>query len=572
MYAKLIAISALLLAALVPLAAPPMLGASVSFAPPRSYTVGAAPAAAAVADFNGDGRLDIAVVNGGTNSISILLGNGDGTFQPARNVDVGRNPSSVATGDFDGDGKTDLAVLLPVDSTNAIPGEVDILLSNGDGTFRMSGALSVGLSDTRFVVGDLNGDKKADLVLNHFDSLDVFLGVGDGTFQPPKHVASTPINTSFALTDFNNDGKLDLAMAVQNGVQIRFGTGTGEFGAAKMVFDVDPVVTWLSAANINADHFPDLILDSRSGGCNGFSCNITQHLGVLLSRGDGTFNNEQIFAQGAFSRSFFRGSDTLLEYVATGDFNGDGILDVLDRRATQLPGSTIEVRLGRGNGNFAPNDANLDPTLVLPDPGAVLAFADLNGDQLTDLIVLDPVSTDAIDVVLNATPIFILRASAKTLSVGAGQQVTDKLSLQSVNGFSAAIKLSCQLSGPAPLPTCSFSPLSTPTGAGPSTAIMTIDVPAISASIAPRTRNWFLRRPLALGVFIPLLGFCFVPCGGKLRTRFVQLLLLAIAMLLCGSCGGGSNPAVAQVKSYSITVTAASDSVTRKVQIGLNVD
>src|SRR5438094_1845721 len=105
----------------------------VGFRSARSYPVGTNPVAGKAADFNGDGKLDIAVVNSGSNDISILLGNGDGAFQPAQNFALGSSqtlvPTDIALGDFNGDGKPDLAAL------SIYGGTVSILVNNGDGTF-----------------------------------------------------------------------------------------------------------------------------------------------------------------------------------------------------------------------------------------------------------------------------------------------------------------------------------------------------------------------------------------------------------------------------------------------------
>src|SRR5215469_7280738 len=112
------------------------IAASVSFLGPTNYPVGTHPAAIVVGDFNGDGKADLAVANSGGNDISILLGNGDGTFQQARNIIVGTNPVAIAVGDFNHDGKDDLAIIL-FDQTDS-SGSVTVLLGNGDGTFKLA--------------------------------------------------------------------------------------------------------------------------------------------------------------------------------------------------------------------------------------------------------------------------------------------------------------------------------------------------------------------------------------------------------------------------------------------------
>src|SRR6202022_4300079 len=97
---------------------------------PRNFPVGNTPVSVAVAEFNGDGWLDLALANWGTNDISVLMGNGDGTFQIARTFAVGSLPFSIAVGDFNGDGFPDLAV------ANSGSNSASVLLNNGDGTFQ----------------------------------------------------------------------------------------------------------------------------------------------------------------------------------------------------------------------------------------------------------------------------------------------------------------------------------------------------------------------------------------------------------------------------------------------------
>ncbi len=361
-----------------------------TFLPAVTYAVGSEPFAIAGGDFTGDGRQDLVVSDG--DGIQMLLGNGDGTFQPATTVAAGIE-GALAAGDFTGDGQLDLVV--------AGQG-VAILLGNGDGTFQPARTIAAGIAG-QIVAGDFTGDGHLDLAVagseydpvtgNSVTAVWVLLGNGDGTFQPARTIAAG-IAGQIVAGDFTGDGHLDLAVAggeydpvtgnSLTAVWVLLGNGDGTFQPA-----VAYLVTSTSLAIVAGDFAGDGRIDLAVAGLTYNQVTFTDvgEVWVLLGNGDGTFQPAVTYPLG-----------TVLDDIVAGDFTGDGRLDlaVVDQGTedSSPPGTDpggVSVLLGDGDGTFRLQQEA--PNVVGSVPDAVAA-GDFTGDGRLDLAVANYLSND----------------------------------------------------------------------------------------------------------------------------------------------------------------------------------
>jgi hypothetical protein len=338
-----------------------------------NYAAGAGPFSVAVGDFNGDGIFDLAVANIYSNNLSVLLGKGDGTFLPAVNYPAGTQPDSVAVGDFNGDGIPDLAIANRGTYPNYTDGSVSILLGKGDGTFLTAQSYAAGISPWSVAVGDFNGDGIKDLAVAnnaYYGTVSVLLGKGDGTFLAAVNYSAGASPSSVAVGDFNGDGKPDLAVANSgsNNVSVLRGQGDGTFLPAQ-TFPAGASPRSLAVGDFNGDGIPDLAVANGSG------------VSVLLGQGDGTFLPAQSYAAGSEPSA-----------VAVGDFNGDGKQDLAVANAYS---NNVSVLLGKADGTFLAADnysAGASPSSV--------AVGDFNGDGILDLAVADYAFNGTVSVLL----------------------------------------------------------------------------------------------------------------------------------------------------------------------------
>ncbi len=347
---------------------------SASNSPAGSY-----PESIAVGDFNKDGIPDMAVANSGDGTVSVLLGNGNGTSRQASGspISVGAAPWAIAVGDFNGDGNSDLAV------ADYIGESISILLGNGNGTFTEGANSSIPLPQypISLVTGDFNGDGIADLAIvatpvdtTGTGTVTSFLGNGDGTFtQAPGSPVSLPYPYALATADFNGDGILDLAVVSgYNWAMFLEGNGDGTFTLTNNTIGVGNSPVSIAVGDFNSDGMADLAIAN-------WGDNLVT---ILVGQGNFAFTRTEI-AVGVNPFS-----------IAAGDFNGDGNADLAVANAGS---DSITVLLGDGSGAFTQAAGSPLPYSGTP---VSLATADLNGDGVADLAVVDQAG-DAVTALLS---------------------------------------------------------------------------------------------------------------------------------------------------------------------------
>ncbi len=193
-------------------------------------SAGSSPYAIVAGKFNADNNFDLAVANSGSNNVSILLGNGNGGFSAPTNFVTGSSPISLAVGDFNNNGAQDLVV---ANFGGFFSGSVSVLLGNGNGVFTAGNSIRTRTQPSFVTVGNISGDANQDIVVSNFgaDSVSTFFGLGNGTFQLNQNISTGAGPVAVELFDLGTDGILDLAVANYNSDTVTFcnGNANGSF-------------------------------------------------------------------------------------------------------------------------------------------------------------------------------------------------------------------------------------------------------------------------------------------------------------------------------------------------------
>lgn len=341
----------------------------------RRFAVGSAPGSIAMADLNGDGKLDIVVANEKSSDASVLLGDGNGGFSPARGspFPAGPSPNDIVVGDFNRDGHLDLAF------ANHETQHLTVLLGDGRGGFSPAPSSPFTVTVRPHVhgiaAGDFNGDGNLDLVTDSWaeDRLEILFGDGKGSFRMPGSnvaVGKHPYQR-VRVADLDGDGKADIVSPNLEGgnVTILLGDGKGDFRQPSgSPFPCGDSPFNVAIGDVNADGIPDLaIVNSPTSTADRSG---RDGLTILIGDGRGGFT-------AMAGTPLVTGNSPNM--VAVGNVNGDGVADVV---VSNPDSNSIAVFTMTRKGSVASRT-----TVSVPGHPKGLAIGDVNGDGKGDIVI-----------------------------------------------------------------------------------------------------------------------------------------------------------------------------------------
>ena len=320
--------------------------------------VGQGPACLITVDLNLDGSADLVSANAKNNTLTVLLGKGNGIFGDPLTFQVASEPTTVVTADVNGDGIPDLL-------TNARGAEqFTVLLGYGNGSFRRLPGVRTGKVPLAIIPADFNSDGKLDVAVTlTFDKLEIFLGSGNGTFKKGETYFTGSRSFSGVVEDFNRDGNIDIALATSSSayssIRIYKGRGDGTFSKPSQIAKGLVPLT-LIKMDMNNNGLQDLIFAAGQG----------DNIYMIISRGDGTFEKEIAFSGGGGPIA-----------LTAGHFSSD---DQIDIAVANSRSSNFSLLIRKVNGffHYPTRDYVIDGGTPL-----TITSGDYNEDDMTDIAV-----------------------------------------------------------------------------------------------------------------------------------------------------------------------------------------
>jgi len=565
-------------------------GMSGKLQPGRNYGTGGALASLAVGDFDGDGKLDIAGADFIDGTVSLFLGNGDGTFRDAQVFSSAPGgASAIVAADFDNDGRVDLGIIgwpnglyvlintgdgqflpptvyvlsddawsitaadlnddgnLDLIIPHAVASTFTVMLGRGNGTFQiLPDLINVGTNPQDIKCKDINGDNKVDMMFTSAEGIGVAFGNGDGTFRHPtfydvSHGSSTSLTANILISDLNQDGKMDLAVtnAGLGVVHILLGYGDGTFAPA-LDFPIGGAPLGLLALDLNGDGALDIA-----------ATNLDYPGITTLINAGGTFTSLIVPATSATYGQRLLLTASVASSIRSVSDTPSGEISFVDNNLVVLGSASLDA-----SGTAA---LNLPPL----SPGEHALTAVYSGDW----VFLPSTSKVVVESVQPQAATFLLTVNPSNSDIQLGNSNVFNVVLTPVNGFTGAIDFSCEQ-----LPqgvSCNFSPssivLSSPQSSNVSLTVATKNIAPTNIVSHHSAFPW--NRIFALGIG----GFLLIGTAkDRKHFRLGQGFLVFVMCVGMAGCGVGKIP-TNQPHTIVIQVRATASSVSRQCTLSILV-